>query len=193
MAGINRLLSWLIALLLLMGVAAAPVYAADETTTTTTILPLAPEDLVYENGNVILHKHGERIGPTEWKVTVRATIGEEPIEKRKMEVVFLLDISSSMRTNTAHEHDDTCDDLRTLSCKLTEHTHTNECCSKEAHTHSPSDECCGQVAHTHTNACCSITEHTHSAKCCTKTEHKHSEKCCSIQSTHKHEYRKNHQ
>lgn len=175
-AGINRLISWLIALLLLMGVAAAPAYA-EEDTTTTNILPLAPKDLVYENGNVILHKHGERIGPTEWKVVVRATIGEEPIEKRKMEVVFLLDISSSMRTNNAHDHDDTCNDLVTLSCNLTEHTHTDDCCSIDAHTHT--EECCGKE------------EHAHSATCCTKEVHTHSRRCCSIQTNHDHEYNNN--
>lgn len=149
-AGINRLLSWLIALLL-MGVAAAVPAYAEENTTTTNILPLVPDDLVYESGNVILHKHGERIGPTEWKVVVRATIGDKPIEKRRLEVVFLLDTSTSMVNNNAHTHDDSC---YALICTETEHTHETDCyswsCTKEEHVHSEvGGECYEQTCDGH--------------------------------------------
>ena len=59
------LLIWLAALLMLTGSAAA---LGEETD------PLAPPDLVYEDGNIVLHKNAVRIGPDEWEVTVSATV-----------------------------------------------------------------------------------------------------------------------
>lgn len=152
-ATLRPVLLWLMVWMLLAGVMTGPLLlpAAAETAVT----PLTPKDLVYEDGNIILHKHGLRTGPDEWKVTVRATIGEVPVEKRKMEVVFLLDISRSMNNNahthtlecyeiicgkTAHEHVDECYDMENPLCGKTEHTHTSECfdgsCTQTEHTHS---------------------------------------------------------
>lgn len=124
---------------------------------------LTPDDLSYENGNIILHKNGERIGPDEWKVTVRATVGEVPVEKRKMEVVFVLDASGSMAWCTDetahaagdHSHSWNCQLLE--RCGLDEHEHTLGVCYErvcgytQEHTHT--DDCyeytCGQEEHEH--------------------------------------------
>ena len=130
----SHICRWLIALLLLLGLAVMPAFA--EQTPSATVDPLKPTDLTYENGNIILHKQGERIGPDEWKVTVKATVGEQPVEKRKVEVVMLVDLSSSMRTNEVedHKHDDTCDDL---DCDV--HVHSENCyeliCTETNHEH----------------------------------------------------------
>lgn len=125
--------------------------------------PLTPDDLEYENGNIILHKNGERIGPDEWKVTVRATVGEVPVEKRKMEVVFVLDASGSMAWCTDetahaagdHSHSWNCQLLE--RCGLEEHEHTLGVCYEHV---------CGYTQeHTHTDDCyefvCPIEEHEH--------------------------------
>ena len=152
---ISRLLCWLLALTILLGTPVISVKAADEET----LVPnLTPADLSYEDGNIILHKTAERIGPDEWKVTVRATIGEMPIEKRQMEVVFLLDISSSMKNNNAHTHSTECNEI---ICGKDEHAHTDECYDTRA------EVTCGINVHTHTDGCkeltCTIPLHTHIA------------------------------
>ena len=122
---------------------------------------LAPAEKLYDNGNIILSKTAERIGPEEWEVTVRATIKEEPIFRQGMEVVFVLDGSGSMAwctDETAHNAGD--------------HTHVNSCygpvCGIEEHTHQEScyKAVCGNIAHTHGDECtkiiCGSEEHTHS-------------------------------
>lgn len=147
-----RLLLMMICMLL-AGVLSAS--ALMSTSAAEEVTPLTPADLEYENGNIVLHKHGERIGPDEWKVTVKATVGAVPVEKRTMEVVFLLDISSSMNTD-AHDHTQDC---YTLICGETEHEHTEACYNMENLT-------CGLPEHTHGDACyvdqCDQEEHTHS-------------------------------
>lgn len=115
---------------------------------------MVPDPLVYENGNIVLSKYAEQIGPSEWKVTVKATVGEMPVEKRRMEVVLLLDISRSMNTE-AHDHTEECNEL---VCTETEHTHEDDC-------YDTTTVSCGKTEHTHTDACyadCTIQEHTHS-------------------------------
>ncbi len=124
---------WLIMLLLLTGLTVSAAQAE------TVQYTLTPDDLAYEDGNIVLHKQAERIGPDEWQVTVRATIGEVPVEKRKMEVVFVLDCSGSMAWCTdeeqhnkgSHSHGTSC--YRIYNCGQVEHTHTygsNGCCSQ---------------------------------------------------------------
>lgn len=190
-AGINRLLSWLIALLLLMGVAAAvPAYAEENTTTTDPeILDLDPGTKVSEDGYVTLHKYGKRTGPDEWTVTVKATIGEKPIEKRKMEVVMLMDLSSSMRTNEVedHKHTDAC---KVLKCTV--HTeHNDDCygdlnCTQPVHEHkyvsaNSSNDCydrCTNKQHNndnkHTRAGCVEFDDRWYTVSCGNEEHVHS-------------------
>ncbi len=94
---LRRISAFLLALLLAGMFCSA--YAASD--------PLKPAPIPYENGNIILSKQAERVGPEEWVVTVTATVGHTPVQKREVEVVFLLDISSSMKEKA--------------------HTHTNEC------------------------------------------------------------------
>ncbi|MBQ2952510.1 MAG: VWA domain-containing protein [Clostridia bacterium] len=149
--GKNAVSHWLVWLmvLLLFSTTAAPAWAEDSSMT--------PDALVYENGNIVLSKYAEPTGPGEWKVTVRATVGELPVEKRRMEVVLLLDISSSMNT-TAHTHSDEC---YALVCTENEHTHSEACYDLSSLT-------CGLEAHAHTDACyvtgvCDQEEHTHTA------------------------------
>jgi len=102
--------------------------------------PLTPDPLVYENGNITLSKNAERISADEWKVTVKATIGEMPVEKRKIEVVFVLDCSGSMAW---------CTDEAVHAAEAGDHSHTNSCysntliCTKAVHEHSQNNGCYG--------------------------------------------------
>ena len=57
---------------------------------------LKPPDRTSDDGNIILHKQAERVGPEEWEVTVAATVNQTAIEPPPMEVVFVLDVSSTM-------------------------------------------------------------------------------------------------
>lgn len=141
---ISRGFVWLTVLLLFCMTAVPAGAAAD---------PMKPDDLVYENGNIVLSKYAEPTGPGEWKVTVKATVGEMPVEKRRMEVVLLLDISSSM-DRTAHTHTEECNEL---ICTMKEHTHDEDC-------YDASSVTCGKTEHAHTDSC--YTE-------CTKPEHEH--------------------
>lgn len=81
---------WLLMLLLLIGLT---VSAAQAETVQYTLMP---DDLVYEDGNIVLHKQAERIGPDEWRVNVSAAVKETPVEIPKIEVTFVLDTSNSM-------------------------------------------------------------------------------------------------
>lgn len=58
--------------------------------------PLKPPDVTSDDGNIVLHKQAERIGPDEWEVTVSATVNTEPVKAPPLEVVFVLDVSSTM-------------------------------------------------------------------------------------------------
>lgn len=73
--------------------------------------PLKPETVKNVNDHGIdLTKTAERMGDTEWKVTVKADIGETPIKQQPLDVVFVLDKSGSMAwcTEEPHEHSDSC-------------------------------------------------------------------------------------
>lgn len=58
---------------------------------------LVPDAVVSADGNITLNKWAERIGPDEWKVTVTADVKAIEVEPPKLEVVFVLDASNSMR------------------------------------------------------------------------------------------------
>ena len=121
----KKILAFLLILTMLLGTGI--VYAAQGEGD-----PLKPADLEYEKdasgkANIILHKQGDRIGPDEWKVTVKATVGENPVEKRKIEVVFVLDTSGSMAWCTDEAAHD-----------AGNHSHSNSCrknCGYANHTH----------------------------------------------------------
>ncbi|MBR3904752.1 MAG: VWA domain-containing protein, partial [Clostridia bacterium] len=83
---------------------------------------LVPDAVVSTDGNITLNKWAERIGPDEWKVTVTADVKAIEVEPPKLEVVFVLDTSLSMKecadeeehknigTWQYHTHDDSCPD-----------------------------------------------------------------------------------
>ena len=188
----RRVLIWLTVLTMLMGTGISGAWAAggaairagetDEKT-------LTPKDKEYEEGNVILHKQAERIGPTEWKVNVKVTIGKDPVEKRKLEVVFVLDCSGSMAWCADESHP-------------TDHTHSNSCyrvntCGKEEHTHSYNNGCAGDRCTYDTNRSHWSNRNTHisGTTCvyrqyygyylldCDKEAHSHSNDCYTTSNT----------
>ena len=68
--------------------------------------PLKPDTVENVNGHGInLTKTAERVGDTEWEVTVRADIGDTRIKQYPLDVVFVLDKSGSMMFCTDPDHD----------------------------------------------------------------------------------------
>ena len=68
--------------------------------------PLKPETVKNVNDHGInLTKTAERVGDTEWEVTVRADIGGTKIKQQPLDVVFVLDKSGSMMFCTDPDHD----------------------------------------------------------------------------------------
>ena len=68
--------------------------------------PLKPETVKNVNDHGIdLTKTAERVGDTEWEVTVRADIGGTKIKQQPLDVVFVLDKSGSMMYCTDPDHD----------------------------------------------------------------------------------------
>lgn len=68
--------------------------------------PLKPETVKNVNDHGIdLTKTAERVGDTEWEVTVRADIGDTKIKQQPLDVVFVLDKSGSMMYCTDPDHD----------------------------------------------------------------------------------------
>lgn len=68
--------------------------------------PLKPETVKNVNDHGIdLTKTAERVGDTEWEVTVRADIGDTRIKQQPLDVVFVLDKSGSMMFCTDPDHD----------------------------------------------------------------------------------------
>ena len=68
--------------------------------------PLEPETVKNVNDHGIdLTKTAERVGDTEWEVTVRADIGGTKIKQQPLDVVFVLDKSGSMMWCTDPDHD----------------------------------------------------------------------------------------
>ena len=68
--------------------------------------PLKPGTVENVNGHGInLTKTAQRVGDTEWEVTVRADIGGTKIKQQPLDVVFVLDKSGSMMFCTDPDHD----------------------------------------------------------------------------------------
>ena len=109
--------------------------------------PLKPDDKVYEDGNIILHKQADRIAADEWTINVKADIKDSPVEPPKMEVVFVLDTSGSMYGCTeeavhnlgTHFNHSSCQPV----CGNAEHTHESSCylCGLNIQVHPSMSEC----------------------------------------------------
>ena len=146
---LQKVISLFVAVILLVGM--MPMAIADSASSTASDLAPAPNHydstgkLVDDNGNVILSKQAERIGPDEWRVTVSADIKEPQIHKQQIEMLILLDLSGSMNwctdpghntgTSGYHEHSDACL-TNPANCNIN-HTHTaspydrNTCCGHQ--------------------------------------------------------------
>ena len=88
----KRICACILCAVLLMGNIMLPVHAESD--------PLKPADTVHENGNIVLHKQATRIAADEWEIDVQAKINDTPVEPPKLEVVFVLDASSTMNRCT---------------------------------------------------------------------------------------------
>lgn len=103
----RRGLSLLMAMVMTLSLVQISAFATDGEENDT----LKPQARTDNNGhNITLSKTAERVGDTEWKVTVKADIGETPIKQQPLDVVFVLDKSGSMAwcTEEPHEHSDSC-------------------------------------------------------------------------------------
>lgn len=177
----RRLLIWLTVLTMLMGTGISGAWAEDVTEPEN---KLKPADISYENGNVILHKQAERIGPTEWKVNVKVTVGDTPVEKRKLEVVFVLDCSGSMawcadesHAQGSHTHGSSCYSS-TLICGEADHTHSYPDCTGDRCTSRSNPSHWGQWLfgeyHISGTTCIQNGNYYYELNC---TDHVHSDSC----------------
>ena len=100
----RRGLSMLMAMVMTLSLVQISAFATDgEESKPDTLVPGSLED---KNGHgITLSKTAERVGDTEWKVTVKADIGETPIKQQPLDVVFVLDKSGSMMWCTDPDHD----------------------------------------------------------------------------------------
>lgn len=162
---------WLIMLLLLIGLTVSAAQAE------TVQYTLTPDDLAYEDGNIVLHKQAERIGPDEWRVNVQATITGEPVEPPEIEVVFVLDRSATMSlcaneqahmTKRIHEYD---------TCKG--HVHVFSCYEQCTWRNNPAHYANGtSIAHDGGTNCLKTEAGEWYRLNCTDT-HVHTAECCS--------------
>lgn len=98
----RRGLSMLMAMVMTLSLVQISAFATDGEENDT----LKPQAVTDNNGhNITLSKTAERVGDTEWKVTVKADIGETPIKQQPLDVVFVLDKSGSMMFCTDPDHD----------------------------------------------------------------------------------------
>lgn len=98
----RRGLSMLMAMVMTLSLVQISAFATDGEENDT----LKPQAVTDNNGhNITLSKTAERVGDTEWEVTVRADIGETPIKQQPLDVVFVLDKSGSMMFCTDPDHD----------------------------------------------------------------------------------------
>ena len=103
----RRGLSMLMAMVMTLSLVQISAFATDGEENDT-LKPQAVTDP--NNHGITLSKTAERVGDTEWKVTVKADIGETSIKQQPLDVVFVLDKSGSMAwcTEEPHEHSDSC-------------------------------------------------------------------------------------
>ena len=98
----RRGLSMLMAMVMTLSLVQISAFATDGEENDT-LKPQAVTDP--NNHGITLSKTAERVGDTEWKVTVKADIGDTPIKQQPLEVVFVIDRSGSMNWCTEEEHD----------------------------------------------------------------------------------------
>lgn len=98
----RRGLSMLMAMVMTLSLVQISAFATDGEENDT----LKPKAVTDNNGhNITLSKTAERVGDTEWEVTVRADIGDTKIKQQPLDVVFVLDKSGSMMFCTDPDHD----------------------------------------------------------------------------------------
>lgn len=98
----RRGLSMLMAMVMTLSLVQISAFATDGEENDT----LKPKAVADPNKHgITLSKTAERVGDTEWKVTVKADIGETPIKQQPLDVVFVLDKSGSMMWCTDPDHD----------------------------------------------------------------------------------------
>ena len=96
----RRGLSLLMAMVMTLSLVQISAFATDGGENDT-LKPGSRED---NNGHgITLSKTADRVGDTEWEVTVRADIGDTKIKQQPLEVVFVLDRSGSMNWCTDAE------------------------------------------------------------------------------------------
>ena len=111
----RRGLSLLMAMVMTLSLVQISAFATDGEENDT----LKPQAVTDNNGhNITLSKTAQRVGDTEWEVTVRADIGDTKIKQQPLDVVFVLDKSGSMAWcaeethDNPHEHSDSCCQLK---------------------------------------------------------------------------------
>ena len=98
----RRGLSMLMAMVMTLSLVQISAFATDGEENDT----LKPQAVTDPNKHgITLSKTAERVGDTEWKVTVKADIGDTPIKQQPLDVVFVLDKSGSMMWCTDPDHD----------------------------------------------------------------------------------------
>lgn len=98
----RRGLSLLMAMVMTLSLVQISAFATDGEENDT----LKPQAVTDPNKHgITLSKTAQRVGDTEWKVTVKADIGETPIKQQPLDVVFVLDKSGSMMWCTDPDHD----------------------------------------------------------------------------------------
>lgn len=98
----RRGLSLLMAMVMTLSLVQISAFATDGEENDT-LKPKAVADP--NNHGITLSKTAQRVGDTEWQVTVKADIGETPIKQQPLDVVFVLDKSGSMMFCTDPDHD----------------------------------------------------------------------------------------
>lgn len=98
----RRGLSLLMAMVMTLSLVQISAFATDGEENDT----LKPQAVTDPNKHgITLSKTAQRVGDTEWKVTVKADIGDTPIKQQPLDVVFVLDKSGSMMWCTDPDHD----------------------------------------------------------------------------------------
>ena len=116
----RRGLSLLMAMVMTLSLVQISAFATDGGENDT----LKPGSLKDNNGHgITLSKTADRVGDTEWQVTVKADIGETPIKQQPLDVVFVLDKSGSMAWCSSEDHDQG------------SHVHTEECYRRVGNEH----------------------------------------------------------
>ena len=105
----RRGLSLLMAMVMTLSLVQISAFA-EEAVAETPKDPLTPDPISlknnakYDNHDITLSKTAQRMGDTEWEVTVKADIGKTEIKQQPLEVVFVIDRSGSMNWCAKDEH-----------------------------------------------------------------------------------------